>query len=97
MHLNMTIHRPLELNAFSIPEGTDENGRHSEATIALYLASNSGENPATGFAYLSLEEAEAIANRLTELVAEAKHGVFSEEGVAMNERRDVRREKLSAE
>jgi hypothetical protein len=97
MHLNMTIHRPLELNAFSIPEGTTEQGRHSEATIALYLASNSGENPATGFAYLSIEEAEAIANRLTELVSDAKRGVFSEAGVEMNERRDARREKLNAE
>ena len=90
MYALMNVRKPARPPfTFSSRPYTDPHGRERKATITIHPSGRpvTGEpavEPSTHLSLiLSLDEAEALSNELTTLVADTKNGKFSEFGDAL--------------
>lgn len=80
MHANFSVHQPLEIRAFSLPPHETDRGKPADPSITVYLTGESAYQEPSVNMSLSLDEAQDLADTLSQLVAGARANSFSKEG-----------------
>ncbi|MFF0452090.1 hypothetical protein [Nocardia africana] len=80
MFTHFGLLRPLDIHALSLPPHTDSSGTEREGSITIYPHGQVQANEPNLMFDLSYEEAEQLGAALLTLAADARKGIYNEEG-----------------